>query len=255
MYLNSSVRSRGAERVIRDGLANPRAFQPAWSMHLVVPSEGPLVEKVRQRGVEVILLSLPAAVEQAGDFGVGTRAGDQMGRFKLTSRILLATGGLARFGANLPTLDLTALAHRFTPVLGILRVGLVATLGRWKGHAVFLRALAPLPAYLLVRGYSVGGAMYANPEGETLLAVMGELAGLCGLAPLPGVKRGADSRPGARGMAPGKVRNSGSCARFPHRGFPPARASTGNRISTLFPVMPFGKSATSGSQYICPCVA
>jgi glycosyltransferase involved in cell wall biosynthesis len=42
----------------------------------------------------------------------------------------------------------------------VVRVGLVSTFGRWKGHATFLRALASLPTALGVRGYIVGGPLY-----------------------------------------------------------------------------------------------
>jgi glycosyltransferase involved in cell wall biosynthesis len=45
---------------------------------------------------------------------------------------------------------------------GTVRVGLVATYANWKGHAVFLDALARLPAGLPVRGYVVGGPIYAT---------------------------------------------------------------------------------------------
>jgi glycosyltransferase involved in cell wall biosynthesis len=279
VYLNPSAQLGGAERVLVDVLASLRDAQPEWSMHLVVPSEGPLVEKVRHLGVEVTVLSLPAAVERVGDFGVGKRAGNQVGWFKLASGVLLAAGGLAgylrqlrqllaglapdvvhsngakmhiiglwarpvgvpvvwhihdyvsprpvmtlllrkhasrcaaaiansasvaadlkavcgnrvrtyvvhnaididRFRANLPSLDLDALAGLQPPVTGTLRVGLVATLGRWKGHEVFLRALATLPGHLAVRGYIVGGAIYANQEGQTSIAELRDLADRLGL--------------------------------------------------------------------------
>lgn len=45
---------------------------------------------------------------------------------------------------------------------GTVRVGLVATYANWKGHAVFLDALARLPPTMPVRGYIVGGPIYAT---------------------------------------------------------------------------------------------
>src|SRR5262249_2712403 len=53
-------------------------------------------------------------------------------------------------------LDLDALAGIIPAAPGALRVGLVATMARWKGHSVFLRALAMLPAER-IRGYVIGG--------------------------------------------------------------------------------------------------
>jgi glycosyltransferase involved in cell wall biosynthesis len=45
---------------------------------------------------------------------------------------------------------------------GTVRVGLVATYANWKGHDLFLDALAQLPATSRVRGYVVGGPIYAT---------------------------------------------------------------------------------------------
>lgn len=48
------------------------------------------------------------------------------------------------------------------PSLDVVRVGLVATFANWKGHGVFLEALARLPTDLPVRGYVVGGPIYTT---------------------------------------------------------------------------------------------
>jgi glycosyltransferase involved in cell wall biosynthesis len=67
---------------------------------------------------------------------------------------------LDRFNPVGPTTDLDALA-RLPPLPdGAIRIGLVATFARWKGHAVFLDALAQLRDSPHVRGYIVGGAIY-----------------------------------------------------------------------------------------------
>src|SRR5581483_2600448 len=56
---------------------------------------------------------------------------------------------------------LDALARLPRPRAGVLRVGLVATFGIWKGHEVFLRAAARLAAREM-RFYVVGGPIYAT---------------------------------------------------------------------------------------------
>ena len=63
---------------------------------------------------------------------------------------------------------------------GAIRVGLVATFARWKGHEVFLRALAALPASVPVRGYIIGapvyqtrGSQYSMPELRAMAAHLG----------------------------------------------------------------------------------
>jgi glycosyltransferase involved in cell wall biosynthesis len=70
---------------------------------------------------------------------------------------------LARFTPAGPACDLDALAGLPAAAAGTVRVGLVATFARWKGHLTFLDAAARLaresPA-LPVRWYIVGGAIY-----------------------------------------------------------------------------------------------
>jgi glycosyltransferase involved in cell wall biosynthesis len=67
---------------------------------------------------------------------------------------------LHRFSPEGPRIDLDALAHLPPADAGVVRVGLVATFARWKGHETFLDALSLLPSSLPVRGYIVGGPVY-----------------------------------------------------------------------------------------------
>ena len=62
------------------------------------------------------------------------------------------------------------------------RVGLVATLARWKGHATFLEAIARLPAHLPVRAYIVGDAVYQTEGSQYSLDELRELARSLGVA-------------------------------------------------------------------------
>jgi glycosyltransferase involved in cell wall biosynthesis len=70
---------------------------------------------------------------------------------------------------------------------GTVRVGLVATYGRWKGHATFVDAFSRLSPFPPCRGYIIGGALYdtagsqvARAELEGLIAASG-LTGRVGL--------------------------------------------------------------------------
>jgi Glycosyltransferase len=67
---------------------------------------------------------------------------------------------LERFSPTGKTLDLDALAGLREAVEGTLRIGLLATMARWKGHKTFLHALSLLPSQLKIRGYIIGGALY-----------------------------------------------------------------------------------------------
>lgn len=75
-------------------------------------------------------------------------------------RIIYNAVDLEKFSPSGPRADLDALAGLAPAGHGTVRVGLVATLARWKGHETFLRALALVPRELNVRAYVVGGALY-----------------------------------------------------------------------------------------------
>ena len=68
---------------------------------------------------------------------------------------------LERFSPVGPRADLDALSGMPPALPGVVRVGLVATLASWKGHATFLDAIARIPNDAVgVRAYIVGGALY-----------------------------------------------------------------------------------------------
>jgi len=73
---------------------------------------------------------------------------------------------LDRFNPVGPRVDLDALAGLPPLAPGGIRVGLVATFARWKGHAVFLDALVRLRGLARVRGYIVGDSIYQTDASQ-----------------------------------------------------------------------------------------
>jgi glycosyltransferase involved in cell wall biosynthesis len=67
---------------------------------------------------------------------------------------------LQRFSPAGERLDLDSKAGLAPAASGTVRVGLIATFARWKGHKVFLDALARLSTDVPVRGYIIGGPIY-----------------------------------------------------------------------------------------------
>ena len=72
--------------------------------------------------------------------------------------------------------DLDSLAGFSPAPEGTVRIGLVATLAHWKGHAVFLRALARLPKDLPCRSYVIGGSIYQTENSQRTIWDLRELA-------------------------------------------------------------------------------
>ena len=86
---------------------------------------------------------------------------------------------LAALSAAGPPAPLDELSALPPAAPDVIRVGLLSTFARWKGHEVFLRALATLPAER-VRGYVIGapvyqthGSQYSRAELEALVASLG----------------------------------------------------------------------------------
>lgn len=88
---------------------------------------------------------------------------------------------LERFAPSGPVADLDALAGLETAPCNAVRVGLVATFSRWKGHEVFLRAMTALPLEPPVRGYVIGGPLYDTKGSQHSRAGLTSLASELGL--------------------------------------------------------------------------
>lgn len=88
---------------------------------------------------------------------------------------------LDRFTPDGPALDLDALAGLEPAPQGTLRIGLVATFARWKGHMLFLEALAPLVHRYPIRAYIVGGPLYETDGSQISMAELKEAISRLGL--------------------------------------------------------------------------
>jgi len=78
--------------------------------------------------------------------------------------------------------DLDQLAGWPTAQRGTVRVGLLGTFARWKGHEVFLRALAQLPRELPIRAYIIGEALYQTDGSQYSAEELRRLAARHGVA-------------------------------------------------------------------------
>jgi glycosyltransferase involved in cell wall biosynthesis len=88
---------------------------------------------------------------------------------------------LQRFSPAGSQLDLDAKSGLAPAPASTLRVGLIATFARWKGHKVFLEALARLSGDVPVRGYIIGGAIYQTDGSQWSAAELQQEAERSGL--------------------------------------------------------------------------
>ena len=86
---------------------------------------------------------------------------------KLITRCIYNRIDLANYSPEGKIADLDALSAMAPAPLGTVRIGLIATMAHWKGHTVFLRALARLSPDLPYRAYVIGDSIY-NTAGSQL---------------------------------------------------------------------------------------
>jgi glycosyltransferase involved in cell wall biosynthesis len=77
--------------------------------------------------------------------------------------------------------DLDALAGLPPAREGTIRIGLVATMARWKGHPVFLRAIKEVAQTAKVRAYVVGGPIYERNASQFQIEELQNLAAELGI--------------------------------------------------------------------------
>jgi glycosyltransferase involved in cell wall biosynthesis len=100
----------------------------------------------------------------------------------LKTHLLYNAVDLDNFSPEGVRLDLDSLAGLPPAEPGTVRVGLLATMARWKGHETFLKSLSMLPADSRVRGYVIGGAVYRTRGSQLDAGGLRECAARLGLA-------------------------------------------------------------------------
>ncbi len=167
------IHTNGFKMHVLGAWAAPRTTPLVWHLH----------DYVRARPMMSRLLKAHARRTAAIVANSHSVAGDARRLFGGRATVFAVHNAidLERFSPAGPALDLDRLAG--VPPLGEggVRVGLIATLARWKGHRTFLRALAALPADSPVRGYVIGGALYETAGSQHALSDLRGYAGALGL--------------------------------------------------------------------------
>lgn len=186
------VHTNGFKMHALGAVCAPAGVPVVWHLHDYPgrrPAMARLLARLGGRAAAAIANSESVAADARAVLGTGGRRpappvtavlnGVDLDRFRPPEPAAGPGGGTA---------DLDALAGLPPAPPGTVRVGLVATLARWKGHEVFLRALARLAAGPAgggepppVRGYVIGGALYATGGSQTSADELEALAGRLGL--------------------------------------------------------------------------
>jgi len=159
---------RQAVRELRPDLMHSNGFK----MHLLsacAPEAGvPLIwhihDYVRSRPLMAPLLRLCAHRCSTAVTNSSSVAEDLRSLCTRGLRIEAVHNGIdtAAFAPEGPSLDLDAIAGLAPMDKRGVRVGLLGTFARWKGHETFLRALASVDPSISIRGYVIGASIYQS---------------------------------------------------------------------------------------------
>jgi glycosyltransferase involved in cell wall biosynthesis len=101
-----------------------------------------------------------------------------------------------RFCPEGAALDLDAISGLPAAPAGTIRIGLPATFARWKGHEIFLQAIARMNRHD-VRAYVIGGPLYQTRNSQWSVNELREMVATLGLSTQVGFTGFVDNMPAA----------------------------------------------------------
>lgn len=168
------VHTNGFKMHVLGVWATPHRIPIIWHIHDYV-SARPLMARLLRRYSKRCAVAVTNSQSVAAD--LKAVCGEH-----LAVKTLYNGVDLKDFSPDGPTLDLDALSGLAPAAPETVRVGMLATLARWKGHETFLRAMSLLPADLSVRGYVAGAALYQTNGSQHSLAELKQLAMTLGVS-------------------------------------------------------------------------
>ena len=170
----SVIHSNGLKMHLLSAWAGPRQSAVVWHFHDFVSRRwltSRLLRRCAGRCAAIIANSASVAQDARQVCGEG-----------LMVHSVWNAVDLDRFSPSGPRADLDVLAQLPPAGDDVIRVGLVATFARWKGHETFLQALSLLRPSLPVRGYIIGGPVYETVGSQVDIDELRERAHSLGLA-------------------------------------------------------------------------
>lgn len=168
------LHSNGFKMHLLGGLARPSRVPLIWHIHDYVstrPAMKHLLRIIRKRNSAVIANSHSVAADVSHS-GINHRH-----IYPIWNAV-----DLNHFLPVGPKLDLDFLAGVPAADDETLRIGLIATFAKWKGHQVFLKSLSLLPRKLRLRAYIIGDGIYDTTGSQITRGELQTLAEACGVA-------------------------------------------------------------------------
>lgn len=170
------IHSNGLKMHLMGAWVRPRHSRMIWHVHDYVGSR-PLMKRLLQLHARYCSAVISNSNSVAAD--VQAVCGKTMENTCIYNAVDLQR--YSPVATQTDNTDLDGLAGLEPPTGSVIRIGLVATMAHWKGHATFLRALSRLPQNLPVRAYVIGGPIYQTDNSQQSIAGLRELANQLGI--------------------------------------------------------------------------
>ena len=171
------VHSNGIKAHVAASLAVPRGVRLVWHLHDYVRSRPATARLLRG------LAHRPSAIV-VNSASVADDVRSVLGEARSVRRVHNAVD-VSVFRPDGPALDLAATCG-LPADSGSVCIGLVATFARWKGHLVFLDAIARIAGRHRVRAYIIGGPVYQTAGSQCSLEELKAQAERSGLSHVVG---------------------------------------------------------------------
>lgn len=168
------IHTNGLKMHLLGSWAKPARVPVIWHIHDYL-SLRPLMARLLKRYSRLASAAIANSSSVAADV---TRVCGA----RLTVQTVYNGVDVERFSPVGPKLDLDALSGLMPAPPETVRVGMLATLARWKGHENFLVAMSLLPHTLPFRAYVMGDALYRTGGSQHSLADLKALTEELGLA-------------------------------------------------------------------------
>jgi glycosyltransferase involved in cell wall biosynthesis len=168
------VHANGFKMQILGAWATPKSIPLVWHMHDYVNAR-PLVSHLVRMHAKWSAVAIANSNDVANDVR-------KVCRNRVTVHTVYNAVDLVRFAPNGDKIDLGQAAGQPPLAPQHVKVGLVATMARWKGHEVFLKAIARLPQKICPRAYVIGGPVYRTHASQFSMEELRSLADTLGIA-------------------------------------------------------------------------
>jgi glycosyltransferase involved in cell wall biosynthesis len=172
------IHSNGFKMHLLAAWARPAGCPLIWHIHDYV-SPRPFMSRLIRANAHRCTAAIANSTSVAED--LRTLCGDALRIHRIYNGV-----DLNAFSASGGVTNLDEICAMSEGAPNLIRVGMLATMARWKGHQVFLRAIAKASRLIPLRAYVIGAPIYKNDSSQYRMDELRRMAAELGLEKIVG---------------------------------------------------------------------